>query len=251
MIDVIVLSQIFLQYILNTRIQPNAFAPADRSHKPHGAEHADAITCWSTSRAKRLFDIAAALTGILFCAPLLFAVACLVKCTSRGPVLFRQQRAGLGQKTFTIYKFRTMIHGAEHCGPLVTRANDRRMTPIGATLRRYKLDELPQLFNVLRGDMSMVGPRPKLHQHECMQLFCRPGITGAATLAFAREEDLLSAIPEHEVESYTINVLNPTKAEMDTHYARIATLASDCRIILTTLARKTTPAPQNMQASTT
>jgi lipopolysaccharide/colanic/teichoic acid biosynthesis glycosyltransferase len=183
-----------------------------------------------------MFDIAAALTGILLCAPILLAVACIIKCSSQGPILFRQQRAGMGRKGFAIYKFRTMVHGAERYGPLVTRANDKRITRVGRTLRKLKLDELPQFFNVLRGDMSMVGPRPKLHCHERMQMFCRPGITGAATLAFAREEELLSTIPDDEVESYTVNVLNLLKAELDTQYARTGTLFSDCRIILKTLA---------------
>ena len=164
-------------------------------------------------------------------------LAVLIKCSSRGPVLFRQERVGLGQKPFTIYKFRTMDTGSDCNGPSVTRKDDCRLTSIGRVLRKLKLDELPQLYNVLRGDMSLVGPRPKLAQHEQMYLFCRPGITGAATLVFAHEEEILSNVPHQHVESYTVGVLNPIKARLDLEYANAATLRSDIRMLLDTVFR--------------
>jgi exopolysaccharide biosynthesis polyprenyl glycosylphosphotransferase len=122
-------------------------------------------------RIKRVFDIAGAAFGVLFCAPLLFAVAILIKATSKGPVFFKQERYGLGKRTFRIYKFRTMVENAEaaqaalehmneNSGPVFKIFKDPRITKIGAILRRTSIDELPQLFNVLKGEMSLVGPRP-------------------------------------------------------------------------------------------
>lgn len=191
-------------------------------------------TGWTTSARKRVFDTAVALPALFAFLPLMGAVAVLIKCTTPGPILFRQQRVGLGQKPFTIYKFRTMVTAANDCGPSVTRHGDCRLTGIGRVLRKLKLDEIPQLFNVIRGDMSLVGPRPKLAEHEQMYLFCRPGITGAATLLFAREEEILAKIPEEHVETYAVRVLNPIKAKLDLDYAQSATLRSDLQLLLGT-----------------
>ena len=196
-----------------------------------------AYTGWSTSARKRVFDAAIAVPALLAFLPLMGAVAVLIKCTTSGPVLFRQERLGLGQKPFTIYKFRTMVPASRCSGPTVTRHGDCRMTGIGRVLRKLKLDEIPQLFNVIRGDMSLVGPRPKLAQHEHMYLFCRPGITGAATLVFAREEEILATVPEEHVETYAVHVLNPIKAKLDLDYAHSATLRSDVRLLLDTAFR--------------
>lgn len=196
-----------------------------------------AYTGWTTSARKRVFDAAIAVPALLAFLPLMGAVAVLIKCTSSGPVLFRQQRVGLGQRPFTIYKFRTMVPASRCSGPSVTRRGDCRMTGIGRVLRKLKLDEIPQLFNVVRGDMSLVGPRPKLAEHEQMYLFCRPGITGAATLVFAREEEILATVPEEHVETYAVHVLNPIKAKLDLDYAHSATLRSDVRLLLDTAFR--------------
>jgi len=111
------------------------------------------------------------------------------------------------------------------------------MTSVGALLRRLKLDELPQLYNVILGEMSFVGPRPKLESHEQMSLHCRPGITGAATIVFAREDEILSNIPEEYIELYTIRVLNPIKARLDTQYAEEGTFFSDLGILLKTVIK--------------
>jgi lipopolysaccharide/colanic/teichoic acid biosynthesis glycosyltransferase len=192
---------------------------------------------WSNSRTKRAFDVAVTVPAIFLALPALAAVAVAVKCSSPGPVLFRQSRAGKDQVPFTIYKFRTMREGKAESGSTVTVKGDARLTGIGKLLRRFKLDELPQLFNVLLGDMSMVGPRPKLAEHERMKLICRPGITGAATLVFSREEELLAGIRSDDVEQYTIQVLNPIKARLDTEYAETSNLISDLSILICTVFR--------------
>ena len=111
------------------------------------------------------------------------------------------------------------------------------MTTVGSLLRRLKLDELPQLYNVILGEMSFVGPRPKLESHEQMSLHCRPGITGAATIVFAREDEILTNIPQEYVELYTIRVLNPIKARLDTQYAEEGTFFSDLGILIQTVAK--------------
>jgi lipopolysaccharide/colanic/teichoic acid biosynthesis glycosyltransferase len=113
----------------------------------------------------------------------------------------------------------------------ITVSGDVRITPIGALLRRYKLDELPQFWNVLRGDMSLVGPRPKLPHHEALLMTCRPGITGAATLAFRNEEEFLSEIPEDQLETFYETFVKPAKAHLDLEYMRTATLSSDLRVL--------------------
>ena len=195
------------------------------------------VSFWANSRRKRVFDAALAATGLTLTLPLMAAVALAVKVSSRGPVLFRQERVGKHQAPFTILKFRTMRHDAEHSGPSVTCDGDRRTTRVGRVLRKLKLDELPQLVNVLRGDMSLVGPRPKLALHERLYLRCRPGITGAATLVFAREEELLARVPVEHVESYTVNVLNPMKARIDKEYAASASFRSDLRLLVRTFVR--------------
>jgi lipopolysaccharide/colanic/teichoic acid biosynthesis glycosyltransferase len=203
-----------------------------------------AYTGWTTSGRKRFFDTAIAVPALVAFLPLMGAVALLIKCTSNGSVLFRQERVGLGQKPFTIYKFRTMISDAS-CGPTVTRRGDCRLTTIGRILRKLKLDEIPQLYNVVRGDMSLVGPRPKLAEHEQMYLFCRPGITGAATLVFAHEEEILAEVPQEHVETYAVRVLNPIKAKLDLDYANSATMRSDLRLLLDTAFRLSRRTPLN------
>jgi len=192
---------------------------------------------WSTSARKRAFDAFVAAPALVAFLPVMGVVAAVIKCTSNGPVLFRQERVGLGQRPFTIYKFRTMHCEPHTAGSGVTCKDDARLTPVGKVLRKLKLDEIPQLFNVIRGDMSLVGPRPKLAEHEQMYLFCRPGITGAATLVFAREEEILAHVPHDRVESYAIQVLNPIKARLDMEYANSATLRSDLRLLVDTIFR--------------
>ena len=113
---------------------------------------------------KRTFDVAAATLGTLALTPLLFVLAIAVRLSSKGPIIYKQERIGLGFKPFTMYKFRSMVVNDPQSHQLVTAAGDHRITPIGSFLRRYKLDELPQLINVIKGDMSLVGPRPRSYE---------------------------------------------------------------------------------------
>src|SRR6185312_17255469 len=147
--------------------------------------------------------------------------------TSTGPIFFRQRRVGNRGRTFTIFKFRTMIHDANAAYQAVTTDGNQPFTAIGPFLRRSKLDELPQILNVLRGDMSLVGPRPKMPEHVIGDLCCRPGITGAATIAFAREETLLDQLPEHDLEAYYHKVVLPAKVRLDAEYMARATFFTD------------------------
>jgi hypothetical protein len=137
----------------------------------------------------------------------------LVRYKSPGPVIFRQKRVGRDGVLFTVFKFRTMAIDAQEDGPSLTKRGDPRVTRFGGFLRKYKLDELPQLVNVLRGDMSLVGPRPKLPHLEVMHMPFRPGLTGAATLAFRCEEEMLQDIPDEELEAYYCRMIKPLKAK--------------------------------------
>jgi lipopolysaccharide/colanic/teichoic acid biosynthesis glycosyltransferase len=203
----------------------------------HSGADRRAVSSWTHSFAKRCFDFVVSLLGLILLSPVMLLAAVAVVCESDGDALFMQERSGRGTQTFTIYKFRTMCDGAEFCGPSVTCEGDPRTTRVGRWLRSTKLDELPQLYNVLRGDMSLVGPRPKLASHECGELPCRPGITGAATLLFTREEELLSQVPKDLVERFTVQVLNPVKARLDARYAQQSTFRSDIQLILATVFR--------------
>lgn len=185
---------------------------------------------WVLSGARRCVECFFALTALVFFLPLMAVAAILVRLSSPGPVFFRQKRMGRDGREFTLYKFRSM-RPESGCGSCITVIGDSRITPIGAFLRRYKLDELPQFWNVLRGDMSLVGPRPKLPHHEGLHLACRPGITGVATLAFRREEEFLSGIPAQELEAFYELFVKPAKATLDLEYIRSATLASDTAIL--------------------
>jgi lipopolysaccharide/colanic/teichoic acid biosynthesis glycosyltransferase len=165
-------------------------------------------------------------------------VGVLVKCSSPGPIVFRQRRAGRFGLPFELLKFRTMTIAS---GPLLTRQGDRRVTRIGRILRRTKLDELPQLVNVVRGDMSLVGPRPDVAHFwdtlkgTCPQIFeLRPGLTGEASLHFRNEESLLGSIPDERLTDYYLSTLLPQKARMDLQYAKTATLLSDVKLLFAT-----------------
>jgi lipopolysaccharide/colanic/teichoic acid biosynthesis glycosyltransferase len=190
---------------------------------------------WVLSLTRRCLDCAVALVALIALAPLLLLAAVLVRFGSRGPVLFRQRRMGRNGREFTLYKFRSMTESVGG-GASITVAGDVRITPAGALLRRFKLDEIPQFWNVLRGDMGLVGPRPKLPRHEGLHLNCRPGITGVATLAFRREEEFLAGIPAHEIEAFYELFIKPAKAKMDLEYMRTATFSSDLRLLWNTAA---------------
>lgn len=195
------------------------------------------LSRWASSSAKRIFDCACIIPLIPFLIPLGLAVALAVRLTSCGPIFFLQKRTGRYGRTFTIVKFRTMVHSADIIHRLVTTEGNQLFTTIGPFLRRWKLDELPQLINVLKGDMSLVGPRPKVLEHRISVLPCRPGITGAATLAFACEETVLGRVSNHQLDSWYQNVVLPEKRRFDSEYMAHATLLSDLVIVAKSVLR--------------
>jgi lipopolysaccharide/colanic/teichoic acid biosynthesis glycosyltransferase len=185
---------------------------------------------WSLSDGKRLFDLVCASVGLVVFFPFMVVVGLVVAISSAGPIFFRQKRMGRRGTLFTIYKFRTMIAGADN-GPCITVQGDCRITRVGALLRKFKLDELPQFVNVIKGDMSFIGPRPKLPHHESLHMPFRPGITGAATLAFRCEEELLRRIPEHDLDVFYARTIKPLKAKLDWEYMQRATWWTDLGLL--------------------
>lgn len=197
------------------------------------------LSGWSASLSKRLFDAACVLLSLPVTLPLFLLVGIAVRFTSRGPVLFKQQRMGRSGQSFTIYKFRTMpVRRSSAARPVITTSANQRFTAVGPFLRRWKLDELPQLFNVLRGDMSLVGPRPKVPSHQANHLNCRPGITGRATVVFAREEVTLANIPVAQLDTYYHGVVLPLKQILDDDYMATATFASDLKLLVHSVFRR-------------
>ena len=192
---------------------------------------------WSCSFTKRLFDIVCVVAFLPGWFPVLFFVAAAVRITSRGPVFFLQKRVGKGNELFTIIKFRTLKHSLDDRRPAVTTTKSKCFTSIGPFLRHWKLDELPQMFNVLVGDMSLVGARPKLPEHQIGKLQCRPGITGAATIAFARESEMLAHIPKDELDDFYREVVLPTKMSLDAEYMARSTFLSDLKLIVKSAVR--------------
>jgi lipopolysaccharide/colanic/teichoic acid biosynthesis glycosyltransferase len=189
---------------------------------------------------KRLFDLFFSGCGLVVLSPVFLLLAILVKFSDGGPVLFRQQRAGQGGKLFWILKFRSMVANAERLGLSVTKDGDPRVTRIGRFLRKSKLDELPQLWNVFRNDMSLVGPRPEVPRYVARYtreqqrvLTLKPGITDPATLEFRNEEELLLAASD--TERFYLDYCVPRKIELNLAYARRANLWEDTKIILRTI----------------
>ena len=193
------------------------------------------------SGGKRLFDILASAAGLLVLSPVFLAVAAAIKLQSPGPVFFRQERVGRGGAPFRIWKFRTMVTDAEQQGGALTVGEDPRITPLGRVLRRYKLDELTQLLNVLRGEMSMVGPRPEVAKYvaaysaeERRVLDLVPGVTDPASLEYRNEAAVLAARADPE-RAY-VQEIAPHKIRLNLEYAGRATRRSDLGIILKTIA---------------
>lgn len=193
----------------------------------------------------RWFDVPVALIGLVVLAPLLLLIAVLVKCTSRGPVIYRGKRVGKGGKIFHIYKFRTMVQNADRIGPAVTTASDPRITPLGRWLRRWKLDELPQLVNVLKGDMAFVGPRPESPEYvpcyteeQRKLLTIRPGITSPATLAHRNEEELLDG---KDLKTAYVHEVLPRKLNTDLAYFANRSFLGDIALIIATVLRRDVP----------
>jgi lipopolysaccharide/colanic/teichoic acid biosynthesis glycosyltransferase len=191
--------------------------------------------------AKRLFDLIAASVGLLLLSPLFVGVAIAIRRSSPGPVFFRQVRVGLHGEPFSMLKFRTMRPDAERVGGQLTVGADPRITPIGHTLRRYKLDEFPQLINVVLGDMSLVGPRPEVPRYVALYddrqrrvLDVRPGITDPASIAY-RDENALLANAEDPEATYVHEVM-PAKLEINLAYLERRSLLRDIGVILQTLA---------------
>ena len=187
---------------------------------------------------KRLFDIAASCIGLLLLAPVLLGIAVWIKRDSPGPVFFRQQRIGRHGEPFRIYKFRSMRQ--DNAGLQITVGADDRITRSGHFIRAYKLDELPQLINVLLGDMSIVGPRPEVPRYVALYpadvraevLSVRPGITDLASVQYRSESDLLAASSDPE-RTYTTVIL-PAKLALYQQYVRQRSLWLDVRIICVT-----------------
>lgn len=190
--------------------------------------------------AKRAYDVCFSGLGLLVLAPLLAVIALAIKVLDSGSVFFQQERVGRNGRLFRICKFRTMVRNAETLGLSVTKDRDPRITPIGRWLRKTKLDELPQLWNVIKGDMSLVGPRPEVpkyvarytpQQHKVLEL--KPGITDLATLEFRDEEELLSQASD--TEKFYVDYCIPRKVELNLAYAQNAGVWEDTKVILRTL----------------
>lgn len=191
---------------------------------------------------KRIFDFLLSLIGIIIISPILIIVSILIKLDSKGNILFLQKRVGRYGKEFNIYKFRTMVSDAEKLGKQITVGNDSRITKVGAFLRKYKIDELPQLFNVLKGDMSLVGPRPevpryvKLYNDEQKKVLnVRPGITDMASLRYKDENEILGKVDNPE--EYYINVIMKDKLELNLEYIEKSNIFFDLYLIIKTVIK--------------
>lgn len=214
---------------------------------------------------KWLFDKLISLIGLISLSPLLLIVALLIKWKMPGPILFCQQRVGRYGRIFTVYKFRTMTVKAEASvasrnseASSIASQEQSRITPLGEKLRRYKLDELPELWNVLKGDMSFVGPRPdvpgyadQLQGEDREVLLLRPGITGPASLKYRNEEDILEAVDEAlqkgrselpmgitTVQEYNDNVIYPDKVRLNRYYLHHYSFIKDIQMIVCTVLGK-------------
>jgi lipopolysaccharide/colanic/teichoic acid biosynthesis glycosyltransferase len=187
---------------------------------------------------KRLFDLFASLVGLVLLFPLFVAVAIAIKLGSPGPVFFRGQRVGRGGHLFSIYKFRSMMAGAAQRGPGITAAGDARITCVGKVLRRAKLDELPQLLNVVRGEMSLVGPRPEDPRYVALYtseqrrvLDVRPGITSLASINYRNEETILS---QSDRDNVYVSKVMPDKLAIELVYLDKQTFWRDLGVLAST-----------------
>jgi len=191
---------------------------------------------------KRIFDIVFSCLGLIFLAPVLVVLAIIIKLDSKGPVLFIQPRVGLNNKDFNIFKFRTMQMESDKKGLLTLGNKDSRITKVGYFLRRYKIDEFPQLLNIVIGDMSFVGPRPELRkyvnyypQEDLSVLSVRPGITGLASIEFRNEVELLKAAKDPE--NYFIESIIPEKLKLNKLYIEKRSFWFDLKLIIITIFR--------------
>jgi lipopolysaccharide/colanic/teichoic acid biosynthesis glycosyltransferase len=189
---------------------------------------------------KRLFDITASFFGIIILSPLLIFIGLWVGLSSKGGVFYKQIRVGKNNKDFKLYKFRSMRVNSDKQGLLTVGSKDSRITKAGYFIRKYKIDELPQLFNVLKGDMSFVGPRPEvrryvdLYSEEQMKvLSVRPGITDPASIKYRNENDILSS--QSNPEEYYIQHIMPDKLKINIDYINTQTFIKDIKIIFQTI----------------
>ncbi|MDB9961283.1 sugar transferase [Oceanihabitans sp.] len=189
---------------------------------------------------KRLFDIIFSFIGLIILLPILLIIAIGIKIESKGAVFYRQTRVGRHNQDFKIFKFRTMFVGSDNKGLLTLGDNDNRVTKIGYYLRKYKLDELPQLINVFIGNMSFVGPRPEVRKYvdyyseEDLQIFkIKPGITDYASIAFRNEAELLKAAADPE-KLYVEDIM-PKKIALNKKYINNNSLIADIKIIIKTI----------------
>jgi lipopolysaccharide/colanic/teichoic acid biosynthesis glycosyltransferase len=190
---------------------------------------------------KRIFDFSSSLLGLVILFPLIILISFAIKIGSSGPILFSQKRVGMDGKLFTLIKFRSMMINQES-NNTATAKGDNRITTIGVFLRRYKLDELPELWNVLKGEMSLVGPRPdvpgyadNLKEEDRRILELRPGITGTASLKYSNEEEMLAE--QDDPQKYNDEVIFPDKVKINLEYYENQTLWLDIKIIFATIFR--------------
>lgn len=190
---------------------------------------------------KRIFDITLSLFGLIILLPFMLIIAILIKIDSKGPVFFKQIRVTKNRKEFKIFKYRTMRVGSDKYSQ-ITVGKDGRITKIGSFLRKYKLDEIPQLINVLIGDMSLVGPRPEVPKYVALYtdeqkeiLKVRAGITDYASIEFSDENDLLAS--EEEPEKAYIEKIMPKKIELNKKYLSEISILTDIKIILLTIKK--------------
>jgi lipopolysaccharide/colanic/teichoic acid biosynthesis glycosyltransferase len=193
---------------------------------------------------KRLFDLFISIIVLVFVGPFLLIVAALIKIQSPGPAFYRGVRSGLHGKAFRIYKFRTMVVDAEKLGGPSTALNDPRLTPIGKFLRNYKIDELPQLINILVGDMSFVGPRPQVEKYtklytdeEKVILSVRPGLTDYASIHFI---DLDAILGDRDVDEKYVRDIEPVKNKLRIKYVQERNFWVDMKILFMTFIRMLT-----------
>ncbi|HRH03514.1 MAG TPA: sugar transferase [Bacteroidia bacterium] len=191
---------------------------------------------------KRAFDFILSAVGILILSPVYVLLAILILLDSKGGIFYMQQRVGKNNLDFYIYKFRTMHQGAEKKGLLTVGAKDSRITRVGYFLRKYKLDELPQLLNVLKGDMSFVGPRPEVRRYVALYtprqmqvLSVKPGITDYASIAYSNESELLKEASDPE--KFYIETVFPAKLELNLKYIAEKSFWKDLQLIFLTLKK--------------
>ncbi len=191
---------------------------------------------------KRIFDFLVSLMGIIILLPVFIIVSIAIKIDSKGNILFLQKRVGRYGKEFNIYKFRTMVTDAEKLGKQITVGNDNRITKVGAFLRKTKIDELPQLFNVLKGDMSLVGPRPEVPKYVSLYteeqrkvLDIRPGITDMASLRYRDENEILGKVDNPE--EYYINIIMKDKLSLNLEYIQKSNVFFDIFLIVKTIIK--------------